>query len=432
VDQFFGVGSNTWKKEKEISGNLLPIRQTRRSGEKLKSTNSSPIKKSRSLFNFSADEIALPEQQVDKSSCSNKKGAVSDVSPLADEEDRQKVVTDLKKALSVFGLGNNVIEECKIGPSVYQISVRLSDGSRLSTIEGVLRDIARKMGVDNLRLIETGKPSTVKLEIPRKKREFVSLREVVAACRITPDYSNPTTFPLGLRQSGEPVTCDIREMPHLLIAGATQSGKSSLLDSIIAGLILKAKPNALRLALLDLKCVSFQKYKGIPHLIGDVATNAEDAEKFLGALVQAMEKRKEILSREGVTNIEEFNENSGRRLSYLVIIVDEYGSLVANPGGKHLSHLISLASQGAACGMHLIISTQRPDYRVVDKRIEANIPGRIALKVSSALESRIILGVGGAEKLRGRGDLLYKSSDGIIRAQGCYISSEDVRKLSLK
>ena len=148
---------------------------------------------------------------------------------------------------------------------------------------------------------------------------------------------------------------------------------------------------------------------------------------MLGSLNRVMEKRKGILSKEGVTNIEEYNKKSRSKLPYIVIVVDEYGSLVLNSGDKHLSYLINLASQGAACGIHLIIATQRPDYRVVDKRIEANIPGRIAMKVSSALESRIILGFAGAEKLQGHGDLLYKTSDGIVRVQGCYFSNENSR-----
>ncbi len=401
------------KKNDENTGDLWALPNSVSFGEKLRSK----------LFSSSKSKV-IPAEGV-----SEKIEKASGVSPFAREKERQKVITDLKNALRVFCFVVNVVVECKIGPSVYQISIRLSEGSRLSAIEKSLRDIARRIGVDSLRLVETGKPSTVLIEVPREKREYVSLQQVINLIGNKEEYSKPTVFPLGLKQTGEPVICDFKEMPHLLIGGTTQSGKTSLLDSIIAGLILKAKPDELRLSLIDLKNVSFQKYKNIPHLLGDVATTVNEATKILNSLVTVMENRKEVMAREKATNIEEFNDQSGRRLPYVVIIIDEYGALAANSDHKHLSSLIKLASQGAACGIHLIIATQRPDYRVVDKRVEANIPGRIALKVSAALESRIILGVSGAEKLRGQGDLLYKSSDGIVRVQGCYISNDDVRKL---
>jgi len=269
------------------------------------------------------------------------------------------------------------------------------------------------------------------VEVPNKAAALVRLGSLMAY----PEFqeSGSLGFSLGRDVSGEPIFADIERMPHLLVAGATGSGKSVIIHSLIMSLLFKNSPATLRLILIDPKRVELSAYQGLPHLVGPVITESKKAIGVFRWAIQEMERRYDLLQETGSRDIKSYNSNGrGEPLPYLLVIVDELADLMTTYGREVEGSIVRLAQMARATGIHLVLSTQRPSVEVITGLIKANITSRIALQVASQIDSRTILDTSGAEKLLGSGDLLFISAElsKPKRIQGAYISEEEVRKVT--
>src|SRR5699024_9496174 len=280
--------------------------------------------------------------------------------------------------------------------------------------------------------------SAVGIEVPNKDVTTVSLREVLEGA---PKKSSILSFALGRDISGQAVVGELNKMPHLLIAGATGSGKSVCINGIITSILMKAKPSEVKMMMIDPKKVELNMYNGIPHLLTPVVTDPKKASQALRKVVAEMERRYEIFSETSTRNIEAYNEYVKKLseeeqeeysfLPYIVVLVDELADLMMVASKDVEDAITRLAQMARAAGIHLIIATQRPSVDVITGIIKANIPSRIAFSVSSQVDSRTILDTGGAEKLLGRGDMLYipVGQSKPVRVQGAFLSDEEVERI---
>lgn len=351
----------------------------------------------------------------------------------ADRGDLKANAAVIEKTLSSFGILARVVE-VNLGPAVTQYALEIALGTKLSKIMALSNDLALALAAPTGQIrIEAPIPgrSLVGIETPNRSLEFVTLRTMLAS-PLMHNSKSKLTVALGLDVSGNPVVSDIAKMPHVLIAGTTGSGKSVLLNSIIASLLFRTTPSEVKLILIDPKRVEMVGYNGIPHLLTPVIV---DVEKILSALKWAMtemDRRYKIFSEAGVRNIDSYNNFSGfQALPYIVIIVDELADLMAYAPVEVEDTICRLAQMARATGIHLVVATQRPSVDVITGLIKANIPSRIAFNVSSMVDSRVILDTPGAEKLLGRGDMLYIPPDQAkpTRIQGTYVSEEEIGKL---
>lgn len=336
----------------------------------------------------------------------------------------------IKRTLESFGIPVEM-SEINVGPTVTRFTLKPAEGIKLSRLIALHQDLALALAAHPIR-IEAPIPgkSLVGIEVPNKSAAVVRLGSLI----LYPEFqkSSPLTFTLGRNVSGEPVFTDIAKMPHLLIAGATGSGKSISIHALIISLLYKNSPEMLKLILIDPKRVELSMYNGIPHLLAPVIT---DNKKSIGSLrwaIQEMERRYQLLNEAGSRDIKSFNKKKeDEQLSYILIIIDELADLMASYGREVEGSIIRLAQMARAVGIHLIVSTQRPSVEVITGLIKANITTRVALQVASQIDSRTILDSAGAEKLLGNGDLLFMSSDFSKprRIQGSYISEEEVKKV---
>jgi len=266
--------------------------------------------------------------------------------------------------------------------------------------------------------------------VPNKAAALVRLGSLL----LYPEFekSGLLTFILGRDVNGEPVFADIDKMPHLLIAGATGSGKSIAIHSLITSLLYKNSPETLRLIMIDPKRVELSVYDGLPHLVHPVITDIKKSMRVLRWLIQEMDRRYELLLEAGARDIKSYNKNPNRHLPYLLVIIDELADLMASFGHEVEGSIIRLAQMSRATGIHLIVSTQRPSVEVITGLIKANITARIALQVASQVDSRTILDMAGAEKLLGSGDMLFVSAElsKPRRLQGAYITEEEIKKVA--
>lgn len=339
----------------------------------------------------------------------------------------------IEKTLEAFGIKAEVAE-VNHGPTVTRYALKIPFGTKLSKITALQNDLALALATStgNVR-IEAPIPgkSLVGIEIPNISPETVALKNVLSSDQMRSNKSK-TAVGLGFDVSGDTVMADIAKMPHLLIAGTTGSGKSVLMNAIIATLLFRASPQEVKLILADPKRVELQEYNDIPHLLTPVIV---EPDKILSALRWAMQEmdRRYKLFREGkVRNIAGFNELSGfQALPYIVIIVDELHNLMQFAPVEVEDAVVRLAAMARATGIHLVIATQRPSVDVITGLIKANIPARIAFNVSSNIDSRVILDSPGAEKLLGRGDMLYVPPDASKpqRIQGVFVSDNEIRNL---
>ncbi len=315
------------------------------------------------------------------------------------------------------------------GPSVTRYEFRLGDGVKLKKLQSAASDIALQMGAESVRIATVaGKRGVVGIEVPSRKRSAVALRDVLE----TPEFQRgpATAFALGVGIDGAAVTADLDALPHVLIAGTTGSGKSVCMNALIVSLLYKASPEELRLLLIDPKRVELTPYAGIPHLTRPVVTDAAQAVSALEGAVTEMMTRYKSFENYGVKDLTEYNRKSKHPYPRLVIVIDELSDLMIASGKEIEESVIRIAQMGRAAGIHLVIATQTPRADIVTGKIKANVPSRIALSVSSALESRIILDEVGAETLAGSGDMLYKPSGGEKRrVQGCYVSPEEIGRV---
>lgn len=351
----------------------------------------------------------------------------------ADRGDIKKVATVIEKTLESFGIEARVAE-VNLGPAVTQYALEIALGTKVSKITSLSNDLALATEAPTGQIrIEAPIPgrNLVGIEIPNRSLEVVTLKTMLAS-NVMQKGKSKLTVSMGLDVSGAPVVADITKMPHILVAGTTGSGKSVLINSFITSLLFRASPTEVKLILIDPKRVEFTGYNGIPHLLTPVIV---EVEKILSALKWAMgemDRRYKIFAERGVRNIDSYNELSGfQALPYIVIIIDELADLMMFAPVEVEDAIARLAQMARATGIHLVIATQRPSVNVITGLIKANIPARIAFNVSSMIDSRVILDTPGAEKLLGRGDMLYTPPDQSkpTRVQGAYVSEKEVKKL---
>ncbi len=342
----------------------------------------------------------------------------------------------LNETLASFNIDAHIINVTR-GPSVTRYEVELDKGVRLNKLTGCADDIALSLGASGVRIAAVpGKISVVGIEVPNRAVTTVSLREVLDSGEFTKAKSK-SSIGLGKSIDGNCVVGNISKMPHLLIAGTTGSGKSVCMNSIIISLLYKAGPEDVKLIMVDPKMVELGIYNGIPHLLIPVVTDPKKAAGSLQWAVTEMLRRYKMMSDLGVRDLESYNsivmaEEDGQKLPQVVIIIDELADLMMVAAKEVEDSICRIAQMGRAAGMHLIIATQRPSANVITGLMKANIPSRIAFSVASAMESRIILDTMGAEKLVGRGDMLYApiGSGKPLRVQGCFVTDEEVEAVA--
>jgi len=354
-------------------------------------------------------------------------------SQKADRGDIKRVASIIENTLQSFGIGAKVIE-VNLGPAVTQYALQLALGTKVSKITSLANDLALATEAPTGQIrIEAPIPgrNLIGIEIPNRSLEVVTLKTMLEADIMRKNKSK-LIVSLGLDVSGNPLVADIAKMPHVLIAGTTGSGKSVLINSFISSLLFRAAPSEVRLILIDPKRVELTGYNGIPHLMTPVIVEVEKILASLKWAMDEMDRRYKKFAENSVRNIDSFNELAGfQSLPYIVIFVDELADLMAFAPVEVEDAIARLAQMARATGIHLVVSTQRPSVDVITGLIKANIPCRIAFNVSSMVDSRVIIDTPGAEKLLGRGDMLYIPPDQAkpTRIQGAFVSDKEVKKL---
>lgn len=357
----------------------------------------------------------------------------SDTSQKADRGDVKKIAGKIEETLGSFGIGAKVVE-VNLGPAVTQYALQVPLGIKVSKITNLTNDIALNTEAPTGQIrIEAPIPgrNLVGIEIPNRSLEVVTLRTMLSS-ELMKKNKSKLAVSLGLDVSGNPLIADIGKMPHVLIAGTTGSGKSVMINSFIASLLFRATPDELRLIMIDPKRVELTGYNGIPHLMTPVIVEVDMILASLKWAMGEMDKRYKTFAEQGVRNIDTYNELAGfQRMPYIVILVDELADLMAYAPVEVEDAIARLAQMARATGIHLVVSTQRPSVDVITGLIKANIPARIAFNVSSMIDSRVIIDMPGAEKLLGRGDMLYIPPDQAkpTRIQGAYVSDREVKRL---
>ena len=346
----------------------------------------------------------------------------------------------LEQTFASFGVKAKVTQ-VHLGPAVTKYEVMPDTGVKVSKIVSLQDDLALALAAKDIR-IEAPIPgkSAVGIEVPNSEVAIVTLREVIEANdQYKPD--SKLLVSLGRDVTGQAISAELNKMPHLLVAGSTGSGKSVCINDIIVSLLIRAKPSEVRMMMIDPKMVELSVYNGIPHLLAPVVTDARKAAQALQKVVAEMERRYDLFSMTGTRNIEGYNdhivknneqlEEQQPKLPYIVVIVDELADLMMVASHEVEDAITRLAQMARAAGIHLIIATQRPSVDVITGIIKANIPSRIAFAVSSAVDSRTILDMGGAERLLGRGDMLYLPAGASkpVRVQGAFVSDAEVEKV---
>ena len=345
--------------------------------------------------------------------------------------------TKLQKTLYSFGVTAKV-ENVSVGPAITRYELKPAEGVRVSKIANLADDIALNLAAESIR-IEAPIPGkqAVGIEIPNKENEIVHLRDILESDKFE-NAKSKLTMALGKDVAGECVVADIAKMPHVLIAGSTGSGKSVCINTLISSLIYKAKPSEVKLVMVDPKIVELSVYNGIPHLLIPVVTDPKKAAGALAWAVQEMENRYNLFASKGVRDLKGYNEtienNSDEEngtLPQIVIIIDELADLMMVAAKDVEDSICRLAQKARAAGMHLVIATQRPSVDVITGLIKANVPSRIAFAVSSQVDSRTILDMAGAEKLLGKGDMLFYPAGASkpTRIQGAFIDDKEVEKI---
>ena len=372
------------------------------------------------------------------------------VPPVSKSDENQRVAAEkgelLIQVLQNFDIKAELVDT-HIGPAVTKYEIRPQVGVKVSKILGLADDIKMQLAVKDVR-IEAPIPghNAVGIEIPNVKATPVKMKDLIQ--HMPPkDQEQPLLIFLGKDLMGDVITCRLDRMPHLLVAGATGSGKSVCMNSIIVSILMRNKPDEVKLLLVDPKKVEFTPFKSIPHLIGPVINDAQQANNALKVIVKIMDERYNTFSRTGVRNIQGYNAkvedgslNAGKtpeepkekKMPYIVVIIDELADLMMVAGKEVEGSIQRITQLARAAGIHLIVATQRPSTDVITGIIKANIPSRIAFSVSSGIDSRTILDHVGAERLLGNGDMLYMpiGESAALRVQGAYVTDDEVRRIT--
>ena len=351
----------------------------------------------------------------------------------SDENGKKKVLKNaslLEKTLSDFGVVAKV-NQVTVGPTITRYEIQPSPGVKVSKIVNLTDDIALSLAAKSIRM-EAPIPgkSAIGIEVPNENAQMVSVREVLESEEFK-KFDSPLAMALGKDISGKVVIGDIGKMPHMLIAGSTGSGKSVCVNTLISSILYKSKPDEVKLLLIDPKVVELANYNGIPHLLIPVVTDPKKAASALNWAVVEMNRRYKLFADTQVKDITSYNEKAEEKLPKIVIIIDELADLMMASANDVEDYICRLAQMARAAGMHLIVATQRPSVDVITGVIKANIPSRIAFAVSSQTDSRTILDMGGAEKLLGKGDMLFYPLGAAkpVRLQGAFISEGESERV---
>lgn len=360
---------------------------------------------------------------------------LTEVAPTDQTKDLEAIkenTSTLQDTLRSFGV-EATVENVSLGPSVTKYELRPAVGVKVAKITHLADDLALALAAKDIR-IEAPIPgkSLVGIEVPNQKIATVGFRSLEEA---TPNDGRPLAVPLGRTVSGDVMVADLTKMPHLLIAGATGSGKSVAINVILTSILFKAKPSQVKMLLIDPKKVELSVYNGIPHLLSPVVSDPKKAARALAKVVAEMERRYELFAAFGIRNLAGYNQRVTKEeddehhpLPLILVVVDELADLMMTVSHDVEDAIVRIAQMGRAAGIHMIIATQRPSVDVITGLIKANVPSRIAFAVSSGVDSRTILDANGAERLLGRGDMLFQPIDKNkpIRVQGAFISDQDV------
>lgn len=360
---------------------------------------------------------------------------LTEVAPTDQTKDLEAIkenTSTLQDTLQSFGV-EATVENVSLGPSVTKYELRPAVGVKVAKITHLADDLALALAAKDIR-IEAPIPgkSLVGIEVPNQKIATVGFRSLEEA---TPNDGRPLAVPLGRTVSGDVMVADLTKMPHLLIAGATGSGKSVAINVILISILFKAKPSQVKMLLIDPKKVELSVYNGIPHLLSPVVSDPKKAAWALAKVVAEMERRYELFAAFGIRNLAGYNQRVTKEeddehhpLPLILVVVDELADLMMTVSHDVEDAIVRIAQMGRAAGIHMIIATQRPSVDVITGLIKANVPSRIAFAVSSGVDSRTILDANGAERLLGRGDMLFQPIDKNkpIRVQGAFISDQDV------
>lgn len=381
-------------------------------------------------FNLPSDK---KQENISNGSSNYKKPSINCLKNYNGSKNSYKEQNKSKEVIDTLKNFNIEIQDCNatFGPTITRYEVSPKPGTKVSKIVNLSDDLALSLAARSIR-IEAPVPgkSVIGIEVPNDKPQVVGLREVITSNEFINDPSS-LAVGLGKEISGKPLIADLAKMPHLLIAGATGSGKSVCVNTIITSLLYKSSPEEVKLLLIDPKVVELAHYNGIPHLLSPVVTDPKKASNALNWAVNEMNKRYQLFAENGVKDIAGYNRKCENKMHKIVIIIDELADLMMACGNEVEDYICRLAQMARAAGMHLIIATQRPSVDVITGIIKANIPSRIAFAVSSQTDSRTILDMGGAEKLLGKGDMLYYPLGAAkpVRIQGVFISEEESEKV---
>lgn len=377
------------------------------------------FKKEYSDYNYPSIDLLLDNEKAHK----------------IDNSDIKRKARMIEETLKSFGIGGRVVQ-INVGPTVTCFELKPARGVKVSRILNLADDLSLALATSEIR-IEAPIPgkSHVGIEVSNKNKEIVGFKEMITSDEyINSKYKIP--FAIGKSISGKPEVTGIEKMPHLLVSGATGSGKSVCINTIIMSILYKHAPDEVKLLMIDPKVVELSIYNGIPHLIMPVITDPKKASSSLFWAIREMERRYKLFEETHVRDINSYREMQAiddtiEKLPYIVIIIDELSDLMMTAAGEVEDYITRLAQKSRACGIHLIIATQRPTVDVITGTIKANIPTRIAFAVSSQVDSRTILDMAGAEKLLGKGDMLFAPSDAMkpLRIQGAFVSDGEVLRV---
>lgn len=393
-----------------------------------------PIKKVEDIKQEEKQEVIINNGEYKLPSLNILK-TVKNVNSKENEQNAKESIKKLEEVLRVFEISGKIVQ-VNIGPTVTQYELDLKAGTKVSKLLGIQREIALAMAAKDVRIQAPipGK-NTIGIELPNKVNASVSFKEVLSCM---PEVNEKTILAVGLGKDimGKVKWCEINTTPHMLVAGSTGSGKSVCINCIIASILMRCKPDEVKLVMVDPKKVEFSMYNGIPHLLCPVVTDAKKASIALKNIVLEMEKRYEILEHTKNKNIVSYNKfceshSEYQKLPYIVVIIDELADLMLVAAKEVEDSIMRITQMARAAGIHLIVATQRPSTDIITGVVKANIPSRISFAVSSQIDSRTILDMGGAEKLLGKGDMLFLPMGESVpmRIQGAFVSEEEIQKL---